>query len=138
MIVFIIMVYAVGCQQEGKGFALPQGDTMAGKATFTALRCNECHSIADVKWIGNGDDPHVPLGGEVNTIKTYGELVTSVINPSHKISKPHRQYIVGESGQSKMMVYNEIMTVQELIDIVTFLQSEYEIKPSDHIYPPYY
>ena len=125
------------CSQEGRGFALPKGDVEAGKTSFASLRCNDCHSIGDIKWIGNENDPHVKLGGEVSKIKTYGELVTSVINPSHKIGKANKEYTQG-TGESMMMNYNEIITVQELIDIVTFLQSKYEIVVSDQYYPHYY
>lgn len=127
-----------GCDIESRGFALPEGDVAAGKFNFTMLRCNECHSVGDIEWLGNKDELHVPLGGEVSSIKTYGELVTSIINPSHRISKVHQMEVADEEGQSKMMIYNDIITVQELIDMVTFLQSEYSIKSPSHVYYPYY
>lgn len=134
--IFSGLVFVGGCNNEGRGFALPKGDIDAGKFAFSSLRCNDCHSIGEIKWIGNDDDPHVQLGGEVSRIKTYGELVTSVINPSHKISKKNKIFTEGESEESMMMNYNEIITVQELIDIVTFLQSKYEIEVSAHYYQP--
>jgi hypothetical protein len=34
---------------------------------------------------------------------------------------------VANDGESKMPVYNGYMTVQELIDIVTFLQPHYDV-----------
>jgi hypothetical protein len=37
-----------------------------------------------------------------------------------------------------MKVYNEVMTVAQLIDIVTFLEEHYELPPHDpSVYPEY-
>ena len=137
-LVLSIMLLVAGCDQQGRGFALPPGDIDQGKYTFTMLRCNECHSISDIKWLGNKDSLNVPLGGKTSRVKTYGELVTSVINPSHKIGEGYKQNVTDEEGKSKMMIYNDIISVQELIDMVTFLQSEYKITAPANDYYPYY
>lgn len=42
------------------------------------------------------------------------------------------------NGESRMPVYNEVMTVQELVDIVTFLQEHYEVVAPQVRYPMYY
>jgi len=44
---------------------------------------------------------------------------------------------VSEDGESKMYIYNTHMTVQELIDIVMFLQPEYEVIPPQYHYRVY-
>ena len=114
---------------------------MAGKQAFQNLNCDNCHHIGDIKWTGNADinDPDIQLGGAVSSIKTYGELVTSVINPSHKISQAamNDQELTLPDGSSKMerYSYNYVMTVQELVDIVTFLQSEYSVVTPRKTYP---
>lgn len=135
-LVFItcFLVIHAGCNPESVGFVLPDGDIAAGKRSFAELSCNQCHSIKGIPWKGDADagDVHINLGGEVSTIKTYGELVTSVINPSHKIAKVYQQETATSEGSSKMRVYNDVMTVQDLIDIVAFLRSEYQLAP-----PPY-
>ena len=111
------------------------------KVLFQELNCTRCHSIGDIEWTGSKrfDDPHVRLGGEVTMLKTYGELVTSVINPSHKISQQDtsHQKLTLIKGMSKMELprYNEIMTVGELVDIVAFLQSEYMLVRPETTYP---
>ena len=107
------------CNMESRGFALPQGDIDKGKETFFELGCNHCHSAGDIEWSGNPDDINVALGGEVSSKKTYGELVTSIINPSHKIAHKYRDEGMTEQGASKMRIYNEVMTVQNLVDIGT-------------------
>ena len=59
-----------------------------------------------------------------------------VINPSHKIAKVSvSDTLTTTSGQSKMQVYNQFMSVQELIDIVAFLQSEYKLELPSNPYP---
>ena len=131
------LILTLGCNSEGRGFALPDGDKEAGKEAFVKLRCNDCHSVSDIEWAGDPQNAHVPLGGDVPRIKSYGELVTSVINPSHKIAKGYKHVGTTEEGNSKMRNYNEIMSVQALTDIVTFLQTEYHLKIPPTYYNPY-
>lgn len=130
-----ILLFEYGCDIQSRGFALPQGDKENGKEAFFELGCNHCHSAGEIPWISTPENIRVPLGGQVQSIKTYGELVTSIINPSHKISQQFGDQMTTESGVSKMRMYNEVMTVQNLVDIVTFLQDEYDVKPPP---APYY
>ncbi len=123
------LAFVLGCNWQSQGFVLPEGDVAKGKKDFVAFSCDQCHSIGDISWEGKEGDVEVKLGGEVSTLKTYGELVTSVIHPSHKIASGYLEEKVAPEGRSKMenYHYNQVMTIQELIDVVTFLQSEYEI-----------
>lgn len=124
------------CNQEAQGFVLPEGDAEVGRATFLALECNQCHSVEDIAWQGEASDTEIRLGGTTTSIKTYGELVTSIINPSHRIASRYLgEKVMNEQGQSKMEIYNEVMTVQELVDLVTFLKSTYRITTPPN---PYY
>jgi len=130
-----LIIALAGCEpnpNSGNGFSLPEGNASTGKVTFVELGCNTCHSIADIKQIPTDDKefPRVKLGGSTHSIKTYGELVTSIINPSHKILRYYNQGIVkSEDGSSKMRIYNDFMTVTQLVDLVTFLEGNYEIDP---------
>jgi hypothetical protein len=45
--------------------------------------------------------------------------------------------VVSIDGESKMPVYNGFMTVQELIDIVMFLQPHYEVYVPKYEYRVY-
>ena len=137
-----LALLTVGCDQQGQGFNLPKGNTEQGRMTFILMQCNSCHSVtggeesgsSGVEWDGiEGEGSvHVKLGGKVTRIKTYGDLVTSIINPSHKLSRGPNPETVTEEGESKMRVYNEIMSVQELIDLVSYLESKYEIWVPDY------
>lgn len=76
----------------------------------------------------------VVLGGKVSRVKTYAQLVTSVINPSHKISPSYNPQMVAIEGESKMRSYNDVMTVTQLINLVSFLQPHYQLYSYDHTY----
>jgi L-cysteine S-thiosulfotransferase len=109
------------------GFSLPAGNPAAGKQAFVDLHCNSCHEVSgvDVEYLEG--IAHVSLGGKTTRVRTHGELVTSIINPSHKIAPPHRDAV--HRGESLMTyVYlNDVMTVQQLVDLVAFLQPAYEV-----------
>lgn len=136
-------VLLAGCDRgpkSGYGFTLPEGDAEAGAQTFVALECTACHSIPDNKAISQPDNPQmsIALGGRASTIKTYGKLVTSIINPSHKLARGYPKSLVAEDGRSRMRVYNDVMTVQQLTDLVTFLQDQYYLQPFEPSEYPLY
>ena len=130
----IIAVAALlsACDEETimseRGFRLPDGDEQSGRETFIYLQCNQCHTIKNEDLpIIPGSAPYVQLGGAVTHVKTYGELVTAIVNPSHKLADGYARDQVSEDGVSNMYIYNEYMTVQELTDLVRFLQPHYDI-----------
>ncbi len=138
LLTLLLLFALASCNQQARGFALPPGDDVEGKTAFVDLACDQCHSVADIAWKGQeGADIHVALGGSVTTIKTYGELVTSIINPSHRISERFRSELVSRRSQSPMPFYNHIMTVEELVDIVTFLEKQYALTPPTTYYQPF-
>ena len=130
-----------GCQTAG--FSLPPGDSSRGKEAFIKFQCSDCHTLTGMKDLRQGIKPlmTLPLGGKTERVKTYEELVTSIINPSHVISPNFPGEKVSAAGRSKMPNYNSVMTVSELVDLVTFLQGQYELAPyefteyGDFVYP---
>jgi len=123
-----------------KGFSLPAGNAIAGKEAFIYMHCHECHYIngEELPVLAGTEPPFVQLGGTVSRVKTYGELVTSIINPSHKLAKGYPLDVITVDGRSRMPVYNSFMTVQELIDIVAYVQPHYDVfvpKYEYRIYP---
>lgn len=115
-----------------RGFSLPEGDAERGKQVFLYTGCLSCHAIKGLESdIAIELETPVILGGKVSRIKTYGELVTAVINPSHKIAKGYMPSNVQQDGVSKMRNYNDTLTVSQLIDLVTFLETRYELVAYD-------
>ncbi len=130
---FAAMFALQGCEADRmseRGFSLPEGDAMRGREAFVYMHCHECHTVVDEEFptVAMADPPFVELGGQVTRVKTYGQLVTAIINPSHKLASGYPIETVSHDGEtSKMPVYNGYMTVQELIDIVSFLQPHYDV-----------
>ena len=133
MIVLASVLMLGGCDREARmasqGFRLPDGNPQAGHEAFIYMQCHQCHTIEgmELPMIPGQDAPYVELGGKVTAVKTYGQLITAIIYPSHKLANGYAEEVVSEDGTSNMYIYNEHMTVQELIDIVMFLQPEYDV-----------
>ncbi|MFT7686300.1 MAG: sulfur-oxidizing protein SoxX [Candidatus Azotimanducaceae bacterium] len=125
----VLIFLLAGCDQSTQQFNLPVGNAEQGRANFILLGCNSCHAVDGVQWDGTNtqDKINVSLGGKTTRIKTYADLVTSIINPSHKLSRKNDASTMTPTGESKMRNYNDVMSVQELIDLVTFLHAKYDI-----------
>jgi sulfur-oxidizing protein SoxX len=133
--IWIIIVVAVlglpACDVEPKstkGFRLPDGDPEKGKAAFLSLQCHSCHQVLGVELPApSSKSPiHVPLGGGVTKLRSYGDLVTSIINPSHSLTPGFEHTQVEGSKLSSMPEYNRVMTVGQMIDLVAFLHPQYK------------
>jgi L-cysteine S-thiosulfotransferase len=143
--ILVTLVAALGlsaCEADRmseKGFSLPEGNALAGREAFVYMHCHECHTVTGEEFpaLPLADPPFVELGGKVTRVKTYGELVTAIINPSHKLAKGYPVEMVTNNNESKMPVYNGYMTVQELIDIVAFLQPHYDVYVPQYEYRIY-
>jgi L-cysteine S-thiosulfotransferase len=121
-------------------FPILRGDINRGQLAFNSLGCVQCHSVKGVTLPLPASTPpaRVELGGELVFAKTYGDLVTSIINPEHILSD---RYLVQfprserRTIDSSPMFMNPQMKVTELIDIVAFLNSRYSLLPG---YTEYY
>lgn len=138
-VVFSLLAGCPRSPESAAGFRLPDGDPLIGRATFVEMQCNQCHTIKDEDFpvVPNADPPYVVLGGKVTRVRTYGELVTSIINPSHKISRAYPEELVSSDGESKMYVYNDIMTVTQLTNLVAYLQPQYDVIVPDRQFRHY-
>ena len=130
--VIILSIIVTACDTGPKsaaGFRLPDGNADVGKQLFVQLECNSCHTISDLELAAPAEEGpvSVKLGGRISRVKNYGQLVSSIINPSHKIVRRYPKEKVSADGESLMPIYNETMTVQELIDLVAFLQAQYQV-----------
>jgi mono/diheme cytochrome c family protein len=135
LILLTVLTAACRNPKSSAGFRLPDGDAERGKAVFLELKCHTCHTV-------QGTDIPLPgkeyayvrvvvLGGEVQRVKTYGELVTSIINPSHSLAPGYPKELITKDNQSAMTNFNDTMTVRQLIDLVAFLQSRYKLVPPE-------
>ncbi|MDJ0938344.1 MAG: c-type cytochrome [Woeseiaceae bacterium] len=123
-----------GCAQKDESVLaevyLPEGDAERGKAAFVSLGCVSCHSVvgAELPEPEVAGPVRVLLGSRTGRVRSYGDLVTSIVNPSHRQPGRYLQQpdTVPEDSASIMTAYNDVMTVTELTDLVAFLQTHYE------------
>lgn len=118
--------------QSPRGFSLPEGDPQEGLAVYKKYGCGDCHTIAGETVYDTATFlivKPIPLGGSSGRIKTYAELVTSIINPSHKLTPRQPASFTSEDGVSLMRIVNDELTVSELIDLVAYLQPKYKVTP---------
>ena len=125
--VFGLVTGCAGGKESPIGFSLPEGNPDNGEAAFVALQCNACHSTKDVAQLATEGDISVYSGGEVGRVKTYADLVTSIINPSHRLARGYSPGTVAAGADSKMTNYNSIMTVEQMVDLVAYLQPQYRL-----------
>lgn len=130
----LFLLFALSaCNRESppvKGFILPQGDVASGEQVFVKYGCHGCHTIpgVDLPEIDPAPTVVLAIGGEVYQVKNYGELLTSVINPTHVVSQEYITKLdnAQQAGAgTPMPFYGDIMTITEMIDLVAFLHAQY-------------
>lgn len=139
IICILLLLFPIGCNKanSGIGFRLPAGNIEQGKVAFLELDCIRCHSIAGEEGTRSpemGRDIHVVLGGETTRVKTYGQLVTSIVYPDHIILPKYRADYTDRDGNSEMPNMTQEMTVEQMIDLVTYLQTTYKVKEPPSAY----
>ena len=132
IILLSLALLATACSRiPTYGFPVEEGDIGAGRQAFIDHQCNRCHSVAgvDLPPYPGASTPLLELGGPTSRVKAYSELVSSIINPNHRISERYRERLPAPAPrqlESPMpATHIETMTVRQLIDIVAFLDSRY-------------
>lgn len=105
---------------KGWVFTMPKGDPVKGRAVYEKFSCYSCHEVRGENFPpldkGQAVGPELSQMGPMHPLEYFTE---SIINPSAVAAKKYR----GPDGKSKMPHYNEDMTVQELVDVSTYLAS---------------
>ena len=130
LLVVALGLLASGCQRNLKStrsFHLPEGDAKAGQAAFVSLNCVSCHTVdgVDLPKPNAAPEKRLALGGKVVRLRTYGDLLTSIIHPDYSLSEAVPASVRKKMGQSPMPGVNDVMTVQQLVDLVAFIQPRF-------------
>ena len=136
----VVLAPVAGCASGALfGFPADLGDIAAGRQAFIDHRCHQCHSIAGERLppLAGADRPILELGGPTSIVRSYADLTTSIINPNHAISERYRdqQLLLNTEIplESPMPRPNlNTMSVRQLIDIVAFLDSKYQLTVADY------
>jgi hypothetical protein len=91
------------------------------------MKCHSCHAVHDIDLPPPVAEPLVPvvLGGPVRLLPTDGALITSIVCPSHTLAPGFARDAITSGRLSRMGDFSGAMTVQEMVDLVAFLQSTY-------------
>ena len=124
-----VLVSGIACssgRHSASAFHLPgDGDGTRGRAAFLDLGCNQCHTVAG----DNLPKPDgqlqisVPLGGEINKAVTDAYLVTSMLDPSYRLTG----YRPSRNETSRMPHYADLLTARQMIDLTAYLQAHYTV-----------
>jgi putative heme-binding domain-containing protein len=105
---------------KGWQFTMPKGDAAKGREAFEKFACYVCHEVRGEKFAaaapGSVLGPELSQMGPLHPLEFFTE---SIVNPSAHAPKKYR----GPDGKSTMPAVNDRMTVQELIDLSTYIGS---------------
>ncbi len=107
---------------KGWQFTMPKGDPAKGRAVFEKFECHYCHAIRGETFPDPLESaPELSQMGPMHPVEFFAE---SIMNPNAVVPKSYRQ----SDGTSPMTDFAEKMTVQELIDVSSYVAS---LKPKD-------
>ena len=147
LVVSLVSIFCLLCvsaceqvEQRQGAIHLPEGDATKGAEHFVSLGCVNCHQVvgAELPDPVDAGPVRVLLGSNTGRAMSYNKLVTSIVNPSHKLTTRYRKDKVSQEGQSLMTSYNDVLTVTQLTDLVAFLQAHYvQAERPGYKYPVY-
>jgi Cu/Ag efflux protein CusF len=102
---------------KGWRFTMPKGDTRKGRAAFEKFECYYCHEVRGEAFPHPVESaPELSQMGPLHPLEFFAE---SIINPNAVVPKAYRE----SDGSSPMTNFAEKMTVQELIDLSSYIAS---------------
>lgn len=102
----------------GWKFTLPRGDAAKGRAAFEKFECFKCHEVKGEKFPAPSDTTNA--GPELAHMSAHHPpefFAESIVNPGAAVDRGY----AAADGSSKMPSFNDSMTVQEMVDLVTYL-----------------
>ena len=106
----------------GWRFTWPAGDAGRGRDVFVRYECFSCHEVRGERFPIPRDASNV--GPELASMGPAHEteyFVEAIINPNAVVERG-KGYDAAD-GSSKMPSFNDTLTVQELMDLVTYLKA---------------
>lgn len=101
---------------------LPKGDPAAGKDVFNEAGCWACHEAPGFE--GGKDDEQIgPNLTNIADIQNTRYLFESIIHPNAVIVGGAGSGHVGPDGKSQMPEFRDLLTVGQVLDLVSFLET---------------
>lgn len=105
----------------GWRFSWPAGDVERGRSIFAKYECFSCHEVRGERFPVPGDASSV--GPQLSSMGSAHEVlyfVEAIVNPNAVVERG-KGYDAAD-GSSKMPSFNDTLTVQELVDLATYLK----------------
>ncbi len=124
---------AISVEGEAVGNEMPDGDPDLGQSVFLDMECTRCHLLQGLD-VELSEDEQGGVGPEltnIGSIQTRRYLLESLLEPNAVIvADPDGVEPGGEGsyrdefGDSRMPSFLDTLTVQQLLDLATFLASQ--------------
>lgn len=106
---------------ETGGIQMVRADEVEGRKAFIKHQCASCHSVFYDRALPKPtSDVDGPVLGRPDRLHLPADIMNAIISPSHEISKDYKGELTLD-GTSPMVRLTHVMTVQELLDIATYL-----------------
>jgi mono/diheme cytochrome c family protein len=106
--------------REDWRFTLPEGDPTRGREVFMKFECYSCHQVVGEMFPEPGGEAVGPELSQMAPLHPLEYFASAVMNPGAVIREERSR---AEDSRSKMPSFNDVMTVEELIDLAAFLKS---------------
>lgn len=109
---------------------VPTGKAEAGQLVFVEKGCHQCHSAGSTKLptVELEQRLVIELGGDVHTKWNRDDYARAIMDPNHLVSEDYKIAMIRlgdhfKAENSPMPTFADVLRVNELIDLVTFLDS---------------
>jgi len=116
--------------EDKRSLIVPKGDASVGLTTFIDKGCYKCHLTGDVKLPKLEVEPKlsIQLGGNERSNWTRDRFAEAIMNPNHAVAPEYHlaKIISGDkfgAENSPMLDFNDVLTLKDLINLTTFLDS---------------
>ena len=116
-------------------FTLPPGDAVEGKKLFVESECYKCHEIQGESFpVASENDKGVgPELSQMAGTHPPEFFAESIINPNAVIDPQDKETgFLAADGTSRMPTYGDVLTVKQVSDLATYLNSLKRDKHSGH------
>jgi mono/diheme cytochrome c family protein len=131
-----LLVLAGGLSLFGQGpgaspkSVFPTGKAEAGQVVFVEKGCHQCHSAGPTKLPAVELESRlvIELGGDVHAAWTRDDYARAIMDPNHLVSEDYQIAMIRlgdhfKAENSPMPTFADVLRVNELIDLVTFLDT---------------
>jgi len=106
----------------------PPGDSAQGEPVFLETRCYRCHTL-ESRDLPDFDLPaslKIHLGGDAHALWSRDQFAQAIMDPEHLVAPQYQAALLqvddpGGAEESPMPSVNHQLTVQQLIDLASFL-----------------